>query len=301
MIAPLGRAVYFLRTALRGLAATPGTAVTATLTIAVALLLIGVFALLLLNMQRLVTDFGEALQVTAFLEPGLEAKERDALLAKANALDGVERARLVTEDEALERFRSGVGRGFDLLEGLESNPLPASLELTLASELRSAAGMEQIAETVRGWPGVSELGNSGAWVEGYVRAIGLVRGVAIGLGGILALATLLIVANTIRLAVVSRRNELEILALVGASRGFVNTPFLIEGALQGLCGGLLAWATLYGLFRLVLPSFEFGLALLLGGESPRFFEGSEAAGLWAGGMLLGLIGSSLAVTAEGRR
>ena len=290
-----------MRTAVRGLAATPGTALTATLTISVALLLIGVFALLLLNMQRLVADFGDALQVTAFLEPGVDGAARDTLAERARGLEGVTNARIVSEEEALERFRAGVGRGFDLLEGLERNPLPASLEITLSPALRSGAEMTRISEIVAGWPGVSELGAGAEWVEGYSRAIALVRSIGIGLGAILATATLLIVANTIRLAVVSRRNELEILALVGASRGFVNTPFLIEGALQGLAGGLLAWLALYALFRLVLPGFEFGLEMLLGGQAPRFFTGEEATGLWLGGTLLGLVGSALAVTAESRR
>jgi cell division transport system permease protein len=101
--------------------------------------------------------------------------------------------------------------------------------------------------------------------------------------------------------VLSRRDELEILALVGASRAFVNTPFLIEGALQGAAAGAVAWLVLYALFRLVLPGFEFGLELLLGGVEPRFFDLAESLWLCGGGAGLGLIGSAIAVAAEARR
>ena len=133
------------------------------------------------------------------------------------------------------------------------------------------------------------------WVEGYLRAVALVRGLAVGLGVILMLATLLIVANTIRLAVVARVDELEILALVGASRGFVSVPFLLEGLLQGVAGGLLALALLFGLFHLVLPGFAFGLELLLGGAVPVFFDSGQAMALVGGGALLGCVGSGTAL------
>ncbi len=301
MIRPAARAAYFARTALRGIAATPGTAVVATATIAVSLVLVGAFALLVANMQALLGRFGDAVQVTAFLEDGLGEAERAALVEAAGGVDGVASARLVSEDEALERFRDGVGRDTGLHEGLGANPLPASLELALEPGHRNAAALARVAAAAEALPGVVDVASGADWVEGYVRALALVRGLAIGLAVILALATTLIVSNTIRLAVLSRRDELEILALVGASRAFVNTPFLIEGALQGLAAGVLAWVLLYALFRLVLPGFEFGLELVLGGVAPRFFDGGESAALLGGGTALGLLGSALAVASEGRR
>jgi len=301
VIGPAARAVYFVRTSLRGIAATPGTALVATGTIAVALVLVGAFALVVINMQELVLRFGDAVQVTAFLEPGLDPPTREALVDRARGIEGVAEARLVTEQEALERFEEGVGQGFALLEGLGENPLPASLELTLAADARTAADLSRVSAALATLPGVEETGAGVDWVEGYVRALALVRGLALGLGVILALATTLIVSNTIRLAVLSRRDELEILSLVGASRAFVNTPFLIEGALQGVTGGVFAWLLLYALFWLVLPGFEFGLELVLGGASPRFFDAAESTWLWVGGAGLGLLGSAIAVWSESRR
>jgi len=110
---------------------------------------------------------------------------------------------------------------------------------------------------------------------------------------------LLIVTNTIRLAVFARRDELDILSLVGASRAFMNTPFLIEGFLQGAVGGVVALALLYGVFRLVLPGLEFGLEAVLG-TAPRYFTVSEMGALIAQGAGLGLIGSIAAVSGGGR-
>jgi cell division transport system permease protein len=186
-----------------------------------------------------------------------------------------------------------------LLEGLGENPLPASLEILLVPERRSPDGMRVVAESIRGLPGIADLASGLDWVDGYLRAIAVIRGTGIGLGIILALATLLIVTNTIRLAVFARRDELEILWLVGASRSFMNTPFLLEGFVQGAVGGAVAVALLYGIFRLVLPGLEFGLELVLG-TAPRFFTPAEALVLVAEGASLGLIGSVAAVTGSAR-
>ena len=286
---------YFVRTALRGLAASPVTSSVAVATIGVCLVLVGAFTLLLRNMEGVLDRVADDLHVTAYLAEALPATARRSLARQVGRLAGVDSVRLVSEQEAMERFRAGVGRGAAFLEGLEENPLPASLEITLAESSRSVDGMRAVTGALAALPGIHDVSSGQDWVEGYLRAVALVRGLGIGLGLILALASLLIVANTIRLAVLARRDELEILALVGAGRSFVSTPFLLEGLLEGACGGALALLLLFGLFRLALPGFEFGLELLLGAASPRFFNAAEACWLVAGGASLGLLGSGTAL------
>ncbi len=289
------QALYFARTALRGLVASPITSGVAVATIAISLVLVGAFGLLLRNMEELLDRFAGDLHLTAYLDADVTPGELEHLQRVVVTVEGVESVRHVTREEALERFRSGVGRGAALLEGLEENPLPASLEIQLLPGARSAAGMQRVLGALDGLPGIADLSSGQDWVEGYMRAVALVRAVGIGLGAILALATLLIVANTIRLAVFARRDELEILSLVGASRAFIQTPFLLEGLLEGALAGSVALLTLFALFRLVLPGFEFGLELVLGGLSPRFFDVREALGLVGGGAALGLVGSASAL------
>ncbi|HVH20687.1 MAG TPA: permease-like cell division protein FtsX [Myxococcota bacterium] len=296
----LARIATLVRSALRGFAASPLTSGVAVVTIAVTLVLVGAFALLVANMEAVLGRFGDALRVTAFLEDGLDEDAQRALVSSAAALEGVESVSLVSREQALERFRRGVGRGAALLEGLSENPLPASLEISLAPQLRSAEGLARVADAVAKLPGVSDVASGRDWVEGYLRGVALVRGVGTGLGVILALASLLIIANTIRLAVLSRRDELEILSLVGASRSYVAAPFLMEGWLQGALGGALALGALYAIFRLVLPGLEFGLELVLGGVAPRFFELREALALVLAGSALGLFGAGVAVASESR-
>jgi cell division transport system permease protein len=300
VIGAVARLASFARAALRGVAASPATSAVAVATIGATLVLSGAFLLLVSNMERLLDEFGDSLQVTAFLSAETLAADRERLRARAASIEGVVAVRVVTPEQALERFRRGVGRGAALLEGLTDNPLPASLEITLAEAHRSAEGLERVAAVLRGEPGVEDLASGQDWVEGYLRAVSLVRAIGWGLAAILALATLLIVANTIRLGVLSRRDELEILALVGASRAFVNVPFLLEGCIQGAAGGGLALLLLYALFRLVLPGFELGVSMVLGGIPPHFFTGAESAALVGAGAALGLVGAAAALASETR-
>ena len=287
--------LLFVRTAIRGIASSPVTSGVSVVTIGVTLVLVGAFALLLRNMEELLDQFGDDLRVTAYLESDVSGEALRALEDRVRAIPGVEDVEALSQDEALERFRASVGSGSALLDGLDVNPLPASLEISLRDERRSAEGMEAVASAIEGFAGVESLSSGRDWVEGYLRAVALVRGVGVGLGIILALATLLIVANTIRLGIYARRDELEILSLVGASRPFVQTPFLLEGLVQGAAGGAIALGLLYALFRLVLPGFEFGLELLVG-SAPRFFSSSEALIVIGGGAGLGLFGSAAALS-----
>ena len=281
--------------ALRGLAASPVTSVVATGTIALCLLLAGAFALLLVNMERVLSHFGEEVRISAYLSDELPPDAQEALLPRVRQLPGVESVVFVSKQAALERFRASPFGRASLLDGLDENPLPASLEIVLVPEQRNSKGVDALVERLRGLPGVDELGYGHEWVEGYARAVRLVRGIALALGLVLALATLLIVSNTIRLAVYSRRDEIEILALVGAGRVFVATPFVLEGLLEGAAGGALALACLALLFHATTSGFGSGLELLLGATPPVFFGASGVLGLVGGGALLGTLGSAAAV------
>jgi len=290
----ISMAIALARSAVRGLTAAPVTTSIAVFTIAAALVLAGGFGLLVTNMSDVLSRFGEELQVVAYLEDGLDARAQRRIATSVSTVEGVESVSIVTKEEALARFRE-TADGVGLLEGLEENPLPASLEVRLRAERRTPEGVDVVVRALSGLPGIAELAHGQEWVEGYARFASLVRAGAIGLGLVLGVAALMIVANTIRLAVYSREDELEILSLVGASRSFVRIPFLVEGALQGALGGLFAVGLLYLGFAVALPRLEYGLELVLGNASPQFFTSVQALTLVAAGGALGLLGSATAI------
>lgn len=283
-----------LANAFRGVRQARTTSLLAVMTIAVVLVLVGSATLLVENMVGILDEFGQELQLTAYLDDSLTDADLAPLAERVAAAPGVERVEVVTKDRALERFERIAG-GAELLVGLEENPLPASLEIFLLPEARNAEAMEILRESLDGLPGIDDLALGQEWIEGYARAVSLVRGGAFGIAIVLGMAALLIVANTIRLAFYARRDELDILSLVGASRTFVRVPFLLEGLLQGLLGGLLALAIVYGAYELLLPQMRLGLELVVGRAELRFFTNSESLRLVASGAGLGLLGSITAL------
>ncbi len=283
-----------LANAFRGVRQARTTSLLAVLTIAVVLVLVGSATLLVENMVGILDEFGQELQLTAYLDDSLTDADLAPLAERVAAAPGVERVEVVTKDRALERFERIAG-GAELLVGLEENPLPASLEIFLLPEARNAEAMEILRESLDGLPGIDDLALGQEWIEGYARAVSLVRGGAFGIAIVLGMAALLIVANTIRLAFYARRDELDILSLVGASRTFVRVPFLLEGLLQGFLGGLLALAIVYGAYELLLPQMRLGLELVVGRAELRFFTNSESLRLVASGAGLGLLGSITAL------
>jgi len=292
--ASLWRAHYLVRSAVQGLRQSPVTSAVAVGTIAISLVMVGVFALVLKQMSGLLERVGEDLTVTAYLDEGLAPAARSELAARAATVEGVARVEVVTPAEALRRFEAASDGRAGLLEGLEENPLPASLEIALAPGRRTEAGIRVVVEALTGLPGIAEVGHGGEWVETYRRVLSGVRAVAVALGGVLVLAALLIVANTIRLAVYARRDELEILALVGASRAFIGTPFLLEGVLEGTAAALLALVVLFLAFQ-VAAGLGLGLELVLGYGEPAFFAPGEMLALLGAGAGLGLLGSAAAL------
>jgi cell division transport system permease protein len=284
---------YFVRSAIAGLRGSHLTTGVSIATIAVATIPLGGLWVVTGNMRALLDRFGSELQLTAFLEPKVRSDQGRALAAQASSIEGVERVEFVSQEQALERFRTRLG-GTALLDALETNPLPASLAIALAPEARTPESVALVSERLHALPGVEDVAGGEAWIEGYGRALRLVRSAGLGLGLVLALATLLIVANTIRLAVYARRDELEILALVGASRTYLRVPFLIEGLLQGAAGGLLGVGLLFLVFQVAVPQLRDALELFLGWSNPSFLSVRNVGILVAGGAAFGVAGAGIA-------
>ena len=294
----LEMAGILLRSSWQGLRGAGLTGWIAVATIATALFMLGAFALVVVNMEGLLDEFGRELQVTAYLADGLGEAEAEELASRVETIEGVESVVRVGKAEALERFRAMAG-GAALLEGVEGNPLPASLGIFLEQRRRTPEGLAILQGSLDGLPGIDEVAHGQEWVDGYARLAALLRVVGYALGGVLSLATLLIVANTIRLALYARQDEVDILELVGASRLFVRTPFLVEGFVQGALGGAIAALLLALAFSLLVPELRYGLAFFLGNAAPRFFNAGELFRMGAGGAGLGLAGAALAL--GGRR
>jgi cell division transport system permease protein len=261
----------------------------AMITIALALFLAAILGAAVSSARALLVSWGAQPAVTAYLDRALSDDQARAIGEMVRTQERVQVVH-VTPAQALDRLRVQLGTLSDALDGLPGNPLPGTLEITPAP----GADVRALAQRVGGLPGVREVDYGREWFE-RLEALGrALRQFGTAALAIVAFAALLVVANTIRLAVYARRDEIEIMKLVGATDGYVRVPFLIEGALQGLCGALLASAALVAAQRIVLPRASAAFSFAAGVPAPHL-TGASVAFLAAAGALVGLCGSYLAV------
>lgn len=265
------------------------------LTIAVALAVLATFALVVGNLRRLASNLGSEVAVSAYLEDDA-LPEGHRLASEAAAWPGVARTWVLTSSRALEDFRRQLGEDAVLLEGLPADILPPSVEVRLVDRPWRVEDVAPIAERLAGAPGVADVRYGQEDIERIAALLGVVRAAAFVLGTSLCFATILIIYNTIRLTLYARREEIEIMSLVGATAAFVRAPFVMEGAIQGVLGGAGAAAAVFALEEVLLVGLERGLSYARGaGVDLELFPPHFAVLMVFAGASLGLVGSLLAV------
>jgi cell division transport system permease protein len=282
---------YFIRRAVRNMRQSPFLCIAAVATTALALAIVGFFAIIVFNVEQLTSRWGEEVEVIAYLDEVPEAEVLQKRIAQIEAMPEVERVKLVTRAQAFERFRERLGPHAELLDGVDPEILPASLEISPRADLRDRQGVDQLVANLEEQAGLSDLRYGHEWLAKFESFLSLVRLVGVILGGFLLFAALFIVSNTIRLTLFARREELEIMALVGATPLFIKIPFIIEGAVQGLVGGLLALTGVYLVFALFLQQGLQTVLLAAGGQQVVFLPSAYLVGLILLGLLLGIGGS----------
>jgi cell division transport system permease protein len=277
-----------VREALQGWRRAPLLGALGIATIAFSLFSLGLFGLVAVNIRRALGEVEERVEIRAFVRDSVDDA---AVMADARALQAlpeVAAVAYVSPSEALDRARRELGEFRDVFDAAV---LPASLEIRLREGRRDLASVERVAERVREAPSVEEVRYGEEWVRklARIRSVAAVTGLALGL--LFAAAAAIIVSATIRMAVLARAKEIQIMRLVGATDWFVRVPFLLDGLLKGVAGGavalLLTWLAHSLVSRYVVQT--------------TFFPGATAAlGVLAGGVL-GLVASALSVGRQLRR
>jgi cell division transport system permease protein len=284
---------YFLRKALENLRINPFLSLVTLSTIAISMLILGLFGLIYLNVQQYLHQWGDELQITVYLEESLSPKQAEELRGKVANWPAVEKITYVSKEQALARFRGQLREYAGILEGLRANPLPASLELKIRSQVSRSVNIEELSTRLERLPGVAEVQYGKRWMAKIRMFVDVLKLVGLTVGGLLLLATIFVVSNTIKLTFYSRREELEIMRLVGATDFFIKAPFFIEGLLHGLCGALLATGSLLILMFLLFSHLHLPLRLaLVPGPQPSV---QLIAGFIGLGLLLGGLGSTISL------
>ncbi|MGE0449099.1 MAG: cell division protein FtsX [Vicinamibacterales bacterium] len=237
-----------------------GAGLLSTATIAVALFVLGAFLIVTSNLQRLTDEWSSAAELSVYLTDDVDEAARASIEQQLKGDKVVAAVEFVSKGGALDRFKETFDDLADTVSALEHNPLPASFDV----RLRAGASHDQVealAATLRGKKGVDDVRYDRDWIDRLTSAIGLLRLVGFVLAGMLLMAAALTVGNVVSLALVARRDELDIMELVGAPTAYVRGPFVMEGALHGGLGAVLAIGALgLGFFairgRLLAPLAE---------------------------------------------
>lgn len=278
--------------AIRRLAAAPLNTLLSVLGIGIALALPAAVYLMLAHAGTLAQGSPATPQLTVFLAVDAERKTAQAVAAKLQAEPGVAGTELLAREDTLARMKASGGLA-DAIGVLPKNPFPDALVVTPADD--APAALEQLAATVRQWRDVAHVQVDADWARRLAALVRLAKTGMLLLAVLLGIGLLAIVFNTIRLQALTRRDEVEVSRLLGATDGFIRRPFLWHGTLLGLAGGLLAWLIVAAaILWLRLPVAE--LASLYGVDFMPALPGPrETAAMLGAAALLGWLGAALSI------
>ena len=276
----------------------PGVNLLAVVTLAATLFLAGLVLLVLSNLEHQLQVQRENIQVQVYLADEIDAGRRAAVERELTGMAGVARVDYIDKNEAVRRYSEWAEQLVDLLDELETNPLPASLEVTLEAGPEAEAHGEAIVAALTGRPVIEEVRFDRDWLRKLESLLGLARIGGSGLAVIVFAAVIIVMASVLRLAVYARRDEIDIMLLVGATPSFVRGPFLVAGLGQGLLASVLAVALVEGARR--------GALAYAGSESIALVDLILERGLpleWAGlmvvvGLAVSMVSAFFAVRAS---
>jgi cell division transport system permease protein len=238
--------LFFLREAWRSMRQHRGLAYTAIIALAAALTFPGVFLLLVHNADRAMRLVGDRREMVVYLRDDVSHEGREALVARLGQLYGD--VTYVSKEQAWKEFTDQVGDPA-LVDAVEGNPLPASLRIKLRPELLNYAAMDSAAHQVGAFPEVEDVRYGGEWVRRIDEIGAGLKNGALIVGLIVALAIVFALYNTIRLTVLARRREVEIMSKLGATDRFIATPFVFEAMIEAGIAALLALIAVFALHR----------------------------------------------------
>lgn len=278
---------YTLREGLSGFKRAKLSTTISIMTISISLILLGTFAIIFANIQGVTDTLKREVQIEVFLIEAITETQRNRMRDRIGAQAGVDNVTYISKDDAAEVFKQEFGE--DIFSVLDFNPLPASLRISLHAGYVHTDSIAAIAAFIEGLEGTDSVQYKQSLLEMLTTRIQTVIAISVGIGILLAISAIFLVSNTIRLTIYAKRKLIETMKLVGATKGFIRRPFLVEGFVQGVCGGIVAILFIYIILLLIRKNVSAHLFAL--GEYEIYFY----AVVLITGSLLGLLGSAVSI------
>ena len=282
---------YFFREAFTSLRTHQASTLIGIITTAFTLTSFGIFLLLYHNVHNIIGRVQHNIEIVVYPKEGIASQKLQTLQEAIQADPAIDSVTVISKKDALKDFNHQFPDEAYLLEGLGESPFPASLVLNMAEKIPSTDIISNLVNRLQHNPDIERVRYNRDWIERLTLVITYMELGSLIVGGILALASITIIANTVQLAFYIRQEEIEILRLIGATSLFISIPYIIEGAIIGALGGGLALSFLRGGFELFKHKTQ-GLSIIGGFSSVfDFFPLPLSVLLIAGGVLLGCFGT----------
>jgi len=243
---------FYLREALLSFKRNSLMCIAAVISITTVFIIIGIFLLISLNFNLFLKNLESQLEIIVYLKDNISTVDLNNLKNSLTSVEGVKEVKYVSKEEALQRLLGDLGDQKDIFSVLEENPLPASFEIKVSNPKM----IEQIAGHVEKYKNIEEVEYGRGIVERLMNFTNIFRVAGISILMMLIFASILIISNIIKITVYARREEIEIMSLVGATRWFIKWPFILEGFLQGIISAILSILILYKIYFVVIEKIH---------------------------------------------
>jgi cell division transport system permease protein len=237
--------IIFFRRAMKDMADNLFITLVTMMTIALSILIASAAGLLFANAGDVMDGWKKGVKIIAYISPGADQEALDRLRKSLTGLNGVREVRFISKQAALEDLKIQMKRQMSLVDNLTVNPLPDSFEIYMRPEQQSFERIETLSARVDALDFVDDVEYGQAWIGRFTQVFNLFKFIGITMGVLFFMVTVFIISNTIRLALYSRREEIDIMRLVGATDGFIRIPSYIAGMIQGAVGGTAGVIILY--------------------------------------------------------
>jgi cell division transport system permease protein len=285
---------FLLGEALRDLRRAGRVAVSAILLISLSLAALGAFWLLSTNFGQAVDQFRERVKIVVYLKREPSTTDAGGLVERVRRIPGVGSVRYIGKSEALGTLKQVLGKDSAVADLLPQNPLPASLEITPTADGATSEGGRALVTRLSTLPETDEVGGGVEWIDRFAQGQRLLWLLGLGVGAVLAGAAILTVSTATALVLHVRRDEMEIMRLVGAPEHVVRLPLLLQGMMQGLIGAALAVWVLVGCYAVLGPHVEPLVTETLGIPRLTFLRPVNIVTLMLAGTVLGGLGGWIA-------
>ena len=241
------KGVFLTQEAFRTISRHKGVTALSVVIMSLSLLMLAVFLLATDNILRTVGEAHRDVKIYVYLEDIVDEQGMQSMHHEITSMEGVASVVFITREEALADFRTQLGEDADIVDALETNPLPNAFWVTPRVEYKDRENMAYLAGKMIKLDGVEEVRYGREFLDKFAAIIRGVYYVDAVVGFIVILSAIFIISNAVRLTVISRRKNIQIMKLVGATNRFITMPFIIEGALQGGVAALLSLILLFGI------------------------------------------------------